>query len=35
MASRAFSSAHDAAARSIDEILTSRNWLVGAWIVAY
>jgi predicted nuclease of restriction endonuclease-like (RecB) superfamily len=27
--------AQDAAARSIDEILTSRNWLIGAWIVAY
>jgi len=27
--------ARDAAARSIDEILTLRNWLIGAWIVAY
>lgn len=27
--------ARDAAARSVDEILTLRNWLVGAWIVAY
>lgn len=27
--------AQEAAARSVDEILTLRNWLVGAWIVAY
>lgn len=27
--------AREAAARSVDEILTLRNWLVGAWIVAY
>jgi predicted nuclease of restriction endonuclease-like (RecB) superfamily len=27
--------AREAAVRSIDEILTVRNWLIGAWIVAY
>ena len=27
--------AREAAARSVDEILTVRNWLIGAWIVAY
>jgi predicted nuclease of restriction endonuclease-like (RecB) superfamily len=27
--------AREAAARSVDEILTLRNWLIGAWIVAY
>jgi len=27
--------ARAAAVRSIDEILTLRNWLIGAWIVAY
>ena len=27
--------ARDAASRSVDEILTARNWLIGAWIVAY
>ncbi len=27
--------AREAAVRSVDEILTLRNWLVGAWIVAY
>ena len=27
--------ARDAAARSVDKILTLRNWLIGAWIVAY
>ena len=27
--------ARDAAARSVDEILTLRNWVIGAWIVAY
>src|SRR6266568_6907835 len=27
--------AHEAAVRSIDDILTLRNWLIGAWIVAY
>jgi len=27
--------ARDAAARSVDEILTVRNWLIGAWIIAY
>jgi predicted nuclease of restriction endonuclease-like (RecB) superfamily len=27
--------ARDAAVRSVDEILTLRNWLIGAWIVAY
>jgi hypothetical protein len=27
--------ARKAAARSVDEILTLRNWLIGAWIVAY
>jgi predicted nuclease of restriction endonuclease-like (RecB) superfamily len=29
------SRAHEMAARSVDEILTLSNWLVGAWIVAY
>jgi hypothetical protein len=27
--------AREAAVRSVDEILTLRNWLIGAWIVAY
>ena len=27
--------AHEAAVRSVDEILTLRNWLIGAWVVAY
>ncbi len=27
--------ARQAAARSVNEILTLRNWLIGAWIVAY
>ena len=27
--------AREAVARSVDEILTLRNWLIGAWIVAY
>lgn len=27
--------ARDAAARSVDEILTVRNWLIGVWIVAF
>ena len=27
--------ARQAAARSVDEILTVRSWLIGAWIVAY
>jgi len=27
--------AREAAVRSIDEILTLRNWLIGAWIAAY
>lgn len=27
--------ARQAAARSVDEILTIRSWLIGAWIVAY
>jgi len=27
--------ARDAAARSVDEILTMRSWLIGAWLVAY
>jgi hypothetical protein len=27
--------ARAAAVRSVDEILTLRNWLIGAWIVAY
>ncbi|MBL8896326.1 MAG: DUF1016 family protein [Planctomycetes bacterium] len=27
--------AREAAARSVDEILTVRNWLIGTWIVAY
>jgi predicted nuclease of restriction endonuclease-like (RecB) superfamily len=27
--------ARAAAARSVDEILTLRNWLIGAWIIAY
>lgn len=27
--------AGDAAVRSVNEILTQRNWLIGAWIVAY
>ena len=27
--------AREAAVRSIDDILTLRNWLIGAWIVAY
>jgi predicted nuclease of restriction endonuclease-like (RecB) superfamily len=27
--------ARDAAVLSVDEILTLRNWLIGAWIVAY
>lgn len=27
--------ARDAAARSVDEILTMRAWLMGAWIIAY
>jgi predicted nuclease of restriction endonuclease-like (RecB) superfamily len=27
--------AREAAARSVSEILTLRNWLIGAWIVAY
>src|SRR5215510_10073389 len=27
--------ARRAAVRSVDEILTLRNWLIGAWIVAY
>lgn len=27
--------AHDAAVRSVDEILTVRNWLIGIWIVAF
>jgi predicted nuclease of restriction endonuclease-like (RecB) superfamily len=27
--------AREAAARSIDELLTLRNWLIGAWIVAF
>lgn len=29
------SRAREAAIRSVDEILTLRNWLIGAWIVAY
>jgi len=29
------SRAREAAVRSVDEILTLRNWLIGAWIVAY
>lgn len=27
--------ARDAAARSVDEILTVRNWLIGIWIIAF
>lgn len=27
--------AHDAAVRSVDEILTVRNWLIGVWIAAF
>ncbi len=27
--------AREAAVRSVDEILTLRNWLIGAWLVAY
>lgn len=27
--------AHEAAVRSVDEILTLRNWLIEAWVVAY
>jgi hypothetical protein len=27
--------AREAAVRSVDEIPTLRNWLIGAWIVAY
>jgi predicted nuclease of restriction endonuclease-like (RecB) superfamily len=27
--------AREAAVRSVDEILTLRNWLIGAWVVAY
>jgi predicted nuclease of restriction endonuclease-like (RecB) superfamily len=27
--------AREAAVRSVDEILTLRNWLIGAWIIAY
>ncbi len=32
---RLHTQAREAAVRSIDEILTLRNWLIGAWIVAY
>lgn len=27
--------AREAAARSVDEILTTRSWLIGAWIIAF
>ena len=27
--------AREAAVRSVDEVLTLRNWLIGAWLVAY
>lgn len=27
--------AQAAAARSVDEILTARSWLIGAWLIAY
>ncbi|MCC7125534.1 MAG: hypothetical protein IT178_11850, partial [Acidobacteria bacterium] len=27
--------ARDAAARSVDEVLTLRSWLIGAWIIAF
>jgi len=33
--SRLQARAREAAVRSVDEILTLRNWLIGAWIVAY
>jgi hypothetical protein len=27
--------ARESAARAVDEILTTRNWLIGLWIVAF
>jgi hypothetical protein len=32
---RLHAQARETAVRSVDEILTLRNWLIGAWIVAY